>query len=186
MPEDKITIDAFKIITRAIAGEWSNLKVMVHHMAQLLVGALDIKACSVLLLNRESNELERAASFGLSLTFLGKGPVSAEKSVAATMKGETIVIRDVHRDSQLQYPDETLKEGIGAVVSVPIPYLNEIIGILRLYQRQAWDISERDVDSLRVLTGLMGVAIMHTRYLNGLQAIGGVLREYPREWISPR
>jgi len=185
MPEDKISIDAFKIITRAIAEEWSNLKAMVYHMTQLLVGALDIKGCSILLLNRESNELERAASFGLSLAFLEKGPVMAEKSVARTMEGETIIIRDVGRDKQLQYPDETLKEGIGAVVSVPIPYLNETIGVLRLYHRQVWDISERDVDSLRALAGLMGVAIMHTRYLNGLQCINEVLCEYPREWISP-
>jgi len=184
--EDKMNIDAFKIITGAIAEEWSNLTAMVNHMTQLLVGALDIKGCSILLLDKESNELERVASFGLSLTFLEKGPIKAGKSAARAMQGETSIIRDVSRDKQLQYPEETLREGIGAVVSVPIPYLNDIIGVLRLYHRQAWDISDRDVDSLRVLAGLIGIAVMHTRYLNGLQSITETLGEYPPEWILPR
>ena len=180
--EDKISIDTFKIIARAIAESY-NLRTMLNHMTQLLVGALSIKGCSILLLEKELNELERVATFGLSLAFLEKGPVRADRSAAKAMRGEAIVIRDVSQYTQLQYPKETLKEGIGAMVSIPIPYLNEIMGVLRLYHYQTWDISERDVDTLGVLAELIGIAIMHTRYLNGLQSISETLGEFPRECI---
>ena len=184
--EDKMNMEAFEIITLAIAAESNSLEAMVNHLTQLLVGALDIKGCSMFLLDKESNELERVATFGLSLAFVDKGPVMAGESVARDMKGETVIIRDVSQDNQLQYPKETLREGIGAIVSVPIIYLKEIIGVLRLYHRQGWDISEKDLDAIRILAGLIGVAVMHTRYLNGLQSIAETLGDYPQDWITPR
>ena len=43
--EDKMNMDAFEVITLAIAAESNSLEAMVNHMTQLLVGTLDIKGC---------------------------------------------------------------------------------------------------------------------------------------------
>ena len=138
--QDQISIDIFKVIARAMS-QSSNLDIMANHMVQLLVAALDIKACTIFALNPETDELEILASVGLSLEYLDKGPIMADKSIVGTLKGESIVIRDVAGSDRLQYPEEAAREGIGAMVSVPILFSGTAIGVLRLYHREVWDIS---------------------------------------------
>ena len=64
--EEKIDIDIFKVVFRAIAKS-DNLEIMANHLTQLLVAALEIKGCTLFALNSETEELEVLASFGLSM-----------------------------------------------------------------------------------------------------------------------
>ena len=48
--------------------------------------ALDVKGCTVFLINRQTDELEIAGSYGLSQEYLDKGPISALASIAASFK----------------------------------------------------------------------------------------------------
>ena len=154
---DKINIDVFKVVTKAIA-ESDNVDIMANHLAQLLVGALGIKACTIFALNLDTTELEVLGSFGLSINYMSKGPVLATKSVGAALRGKAMVIRDVNKTDKLQYPEEAKKEGIGAMVSLPIMFYGEPIGALRLYHHEEWDISKRDLDSLQLLAENIGLA----------------------------
>ncbi|MCK5420271.1 MAG: GAF domain-containing protein, partial [Desulfobacterales bacterium] len=168
--EEKIDIDIFKVVFRAIA-ESDNLEIMANHLTQLLVAALDIKGCTLFALNQESEELEVFASFGLSMKYLHKGPLLTGKSIGATLKKKTIVIRDVNKTDLLQYPDDAKNEGIGAIISVPIIFNSNAIGALRLYHHDAWEISDKDIDSLLVLAENIGLAMTYTRLLNAIQTI---------------
>ncbi|MBW1782356.1 MAG: GAF domain-containing protein [Deltaproteobacteria bacterium] len=177
---DKITIDVFKVVAKSIA-ESDDLGIMLNHLAQLLVAALEIKGCSIFVLNPESEELERLASFGLSTGYLSKGPLKADKSVGCTLRGEPVIIRDVTQSDRLQYPAAAINEGVAAIVSMPIFFLQEVIGVLRLYHHEPWDISDRDVDSLLILGENIGLAMMFTRLVNSVQSIKEAVRELPME-----
>ena len=177
--EEKINIDIYKVVFRAIA-ESDNLEIMANHLTQLLVVALEIKGCTLFALNPETQELEILASFGLSMKYLNKGPLLTGKSIGATLKREPIVIRDVKKTDRLQYPDDAKNEGIGAIISVPIIFSKNAIGALRLYQHNAWEISEKDIDSLLVLAENIGLAMTYTRLLNALKTI-----RYAVEDIQP-
>ncbi len=168
--EEKIDIDIFKVVFRAIA-ESDSLEIMTNHLTQLLVAALDIKGCTLFALNQESEELEVLASFGLSMKYLHKGPLLTGKSIGATLKKKPIVIRDVNKTDLLQYPDDAKNEGIGAIISIPIIFNSNAIGALRLYHHDAWEISEKDIDSLLVLAENIGLAMTYTRLLNAIQTI---------------
>ena len=168
--EEKIDIDIFKVVFRAIA-ESDSLEIMTNHLTQFLVAALDIKGCTLFALNQESQELEVLASFGLSMKYLHKGPLLTGKSIGATLKKKPIVIRDVNKTDLLQYPDDAKNEGIGAIISVPIIFNSNAIGALRLYHHDAWEISEKDIDSLLVLAENIGLAMTYTRLLNAIQTI---------------
>lgn len=170
----KITIDTFKTVTKAIAKS-DNLDLMTNHLAQLLVAALDIKGCTIFILNPETRELEILASFGLSPKYLSKGPLLADKSIAANLKGEPVIVSDVSKDKTIQYPEEAKKEGIAAILSIPIVFSNETLGALRLYHREVWHISERDVDSLHLLAENIGLAMTYTRLLNAVHSITEVI-----------
>ncbi|UCF91944.1 MAG: GAF domain-containing protein [Desulfobacterales bacterium] len=183
--EEKIDIDVFKVVFRAIAHS-DNLEIMATHLTQLLVGALEIKGCSIFALNPETEELEPLASFGLSISYMNKGPLLSDKSIAETFAGKPTVIRDVSNTDRLQYPEDAKKEGIGAIVSLPINFYDKVIGALRLYHRQIWDISERDIDSLLLLADNVGLAMMYTRVLNALQNIKDTVNDIHTIWLLPR
>ena len=177
--EEKIDIDIYKVVFRAIA-ESDNLEIMANHLTQLLVAALEIKGCTLFALNPKTEELEILASSGLSMKYLNKGPLLTEKSIGATSKRQPIVIRDVKTTDRLQYPEDAKNEGIGAIISVPIIFNNRAIGALRLYHYDAWEISEKDVDSLLVLAENIGLAMTYTELLNAIKTI-----RYTLEDIEP-
>ena len=180
--EDKINIDIFKIVTRAIA-ESDNLGIMANHLAQLLVGVLQIKACTIFALNMEAEELEVLGSFGLSIRYMNKGPILADKSIGCTLRGESVVIKDVTETDLLQYPEDAKEEGIGSIVSIAITFYGESIGALRLYHSDVWNISERDLDSLQLLGENIGLAMMYTRLLNTLQTVRCAVNELPTDLV---
>ena len=180
--EEKIDIELFKLVFRAIAHS-DNLEIMANHLTQLLVAALEIKGCSIFALNPDLDELEVLASFGMSVAYLQKGPILSDKSIADTFRGKSVVIPDVSSTDRLQYPQDAIGEGIGAIVSVPIKFYGNVIGALRLYHSQVWNISNRDVDSLLVLAENIGLAMTFTRVLTALKKVRYTVNDIHRIWL---
>ena len=181
--EDRIDVEIFKIVSRAIAAS-DNLEIMMHHLSQLLVAALEIKGCTIFVLNPTTKELERLTSFGLSATYLSKGPVLSDKSVSSALSGTPVIIQDIGKDNRLQYPTEAREEGIAAMLSIPVRFAGDTLGVLRLYHHEVWDISERDCESLLILAEHIGLSLQYTRLLNAVQtvsdAIEGLAPKSPR------
>ena len=130
--EEKIDIDLFKVVFKAMA-QSDNLEIMANHLTQLLVATLEMKGCTIFVINPETEELEVLASFGLSMSYVHKGPILKDKSIAGTLEEKPIIIRDINKTDRLQYPEDAKKEGIGAIVSIPIKFYDNVIGALRLY-----------------------------------------------------
>ena len=183
--EDKIDIDILKVVSRAIA-ESNNLVVMSNHLTQLLVGTLGIKGCAIFVLNPETKELEALASFGLSIDYMTKGPILPDKSIGSVLSKEPVIIRDILNADRLQYPEDAQKEGIGAIASIPIMLYGQPVGELRLYHHEPWDISERDLDSLLLLSEIVGLAMVYTRNLNVLQSIKGAMDDVHPIWLKDK
>ena len=172
--ETKIGMEIFKAVTKAISHS-EDLDVMSNHLTQILVSTLDVKGCAIFVHNPVSEELEILASFGLSAKYMTKGPLSAPKSINETFRGKPVIIPDVTSDNKLQYPDEAKKEGIAAIISLPIEFMNEIIGVLRLYHYESWDISDQDLDSLAILANMIGLAMTYTRFRNAVFSIAEII-----------
>ena len=105
-----------------------------------------------------------------------------DKSIGAILVGEPIVIRDINKSDRLQYPDDARKEGIGAIVSIPIKFYDKAIGALRLYHHEVWDISKKDVDSLSVLSRNIGLAMSYTRMLKAVKKIRYTIDDVQSLW----
>ncbi len=183
--KDKIDIDVFKVVINAVT-ESDNLETMTAQLSQLLVGALEIKGATVFVLNPETEAIEALASFGLSPKYLNKGPVLLKKSIDTELRKEPIIISNIEKSDRLQYPQNAKQEGIKAIVSLPINYYGRMIGVLRLYHHDVWNISERDIDSLQVLAGNIGMAITYTRILNALQSVMDSVNDIHTVWLYPK
>jgi len=181
--EDRINMDIFKVVNRAIAAS-DNLEDMAIQLNQLLVGALGIKGSTIFVLNPATEELEALASFGLSINYMNKGPILVKKSLDHQLRGEPVVIRDVTKSDRLQYPEDAQKEGINAIVSLPISLHGKLIGVLRLYHYEKWDVSERDLDSLMIFTENIGLALMYTRLLQAFKSVKETVDEVHPIWLD--
>ncbi|MDJ0828941.1 MAG: GAF domain-containing protein [Desulfobacterales bacterium] len=181
--EDKISIQIFKLISRAIT-ESEDFQDMATRITQLAVGALDIKGCTIFILDPETDELEPLGSSGLSIDYLNKGPVLVNQSIGNRLKEESVVISDVNQSDQLQYPEYAQKEGIEAIISIPIKLHSRFIGVLRLYHYETWQISEQDLDSLNLFAENIGLAMMYTRLKNVLISIKHTIGDIHPVWLN--
>jgi transcriptional regulator with GAF, ATPase, and Fis domain len=181
--EDRINIDIFKVVTRAIA-ESDHLEIMAKHLMQLLVDALEIKGATIFATNEETKELEVLGSFGLSIRYMNKGPVFINRSIRSVEKRKAVVVKDVKNSDLLQYSADALQEGIGAIVSVPISFSGRVIGVLRLYHHDQWNISDRDLDSLFVLAEIIGLAMMYARMRYAIHQVKDIVGDVHEAWLA--
>ncbi len=181
--EDRIDIDIYKVVTRAIASS-DDLEDMAAQLTHLLTGALGIKGSTIFVLNPDTEELEALASFGLSINYMNKGPVLVKKSLDHQLRAEPVVIRDVATSDRLQYPKDAQKEGIRAIISLPVKLQGKLIGVLRLYHHEKWDVSERDLDSLMIFTENIGLALMYIRLLQAIKTVKQTVGEIHPIWLK--
>lgn len=131
--------------------------------------ALDVKGCALFLINRKTDELELASSFGLSDEYLNKGPVSALKSIAQSLEEGPVAIYDTADDPRLQYPDEAKKEGIASILAVPIVMGGKLLGAMRIYTAEHWEFSLEDVNFVQAMAQMAGMALEMARHYKGLK-----------------
>lgn len=138
--------------------------------------SLGAKGCSLFLINRKTDELELAASYGLGDEYLTKGPVSAMRSIAESLEDGPVAIYDVMDDPRIQYPNEARKEGIASILSLPIVVGGHLLGAMRVYTAEPWEFTLEDVNFVQSLAQIAGLAISMARYSRGLKSSIDVLK----------
>lgn len=138
--------------------------------------AMGVKGCALFLVDKKSNELKLAGAYGLSDEYLNKGPLSALKSINASLKDGPVAIYDVSDDPRIQYPDAAKKEGIASIMSVPIVIHNNVIGVFRIYTSEPWEFALEDVNFIQAVAQIAGMAIENCRHAKGLKASIEILK----------
>jgi response regulator RpfG family c-di-GMP phosphodiesterase len=120
---------------------------VLRTVAETAVRITAAKGCSIRLLNRERSELTAAASYGLSLDYLSKGPVRLSESAIdrEALEGRTVAVLDVRHDPRIRYREESASEGLVSLLCLPLRRANEAFGVLRVYSgaRHQWSPRER-------------------------------------------
>ena len=175
MNKQLINYETLLNITKAISHSRDPEEVVLMTVESIKT-ALDVKGCALFLINRKTDELELGASYGLSDEYLNKGPVSALRSIAQSLKDGPVAIYDVKDDPRIQYPKEAEKEGIASILSVPIVGGGKIIGVMRVYTSEHWEFTLEDVNFVQALAQMAGMAINMCRYTKGLKSSIDVLK----------
>jgi len=181
--ENKIDMELFKVIKGAMRSS-SDLEDMGNTLVQLLTGAMGIKGCTLFAANPDKKELEILTTFGLSSNYLGKGAISSQKSITAIYHQKPMVIVDTSDTDLLQYPEDAHREGIKSIISLPVVFSGKVIGALRLYNHQSWEVSEQDIETLMLFADHVGMAMMYTRLLNAFLQIKQTVQEVHDIWIE--
>ena len=168
----KLLKDFSKTINSSLNGT-EVLKMITENFTK----ALNVKACSVFLLSRDLNILKLRASHGLGEAYLNKVTLDADKSIAETLSGKSVMIYDVTKDSRVQYPKEAKKEGIASILSVPITVMGKTIGVLRIYTSKPYEFSEDEREFISDLTNMGAVAIDNALYFRSFKDVCALINK---------
>ena len=88
--------------------------------------------------------------------------LAKDKSIAKTLKGETILIPDAAQDKNIYNPTAHQQEGIVTILSVPIKSGRSVSGVLRLYFSASKDFYKDEIMLINAFALQAGLAIQNT------------------------
>ncbi len=147
------------------------LEQVLQSIVTSITEAMQVKACALRLLDERTGQLQLSAVYGLSDSYLAKGPVDIEHSPvdSEALCGSPVIIQDVAADSRFQYPQEAKREGIVSVLCVPLEVHGRAIGVMRVYSSEPCVYHEDDVQFLTVLASLSALAIENASLYDNLK-----------------
>jgi signal transduction protein with GAF and PtsI domain len=175
MRKPKTNYETLIRITKAIP-KLRDPKEIVSNTVEGVTNALGAKGCALFLFSPMTHELKLAGSYGLSQEYLDKGPVSALRSIASSIKdGTPEAVYDVTDDPRIQYPEAAKKEGIASILSVPILIGEKTIGCMRVYTSEPWEFILDDVNFVQAVAQIVGMALemcrMHQGYKDSIEIL---------------
>ena len=178
-PEKQFHLRHFKAISMAIS-QYEDLDVLLNHFVEGLCMTFAVKAASVLLYDELEAQLFRVASHGISQAYLAKGPLFMDAPDEAFVQGKPVFIDDMTGDPRVQYGDAAKAEGIVAMLSFPIKCRSTVVGLIRCYHHAPIRLHEEDVDSIAVLSQLLGLVIENNGLKNFVNHVQSAVAGLPR------
>ena len=147
-------------ISRIIA-DTRHLDSVLDLIVKKLPEVMNLKACTIRLIESDTGRLKLKAAYGLSRAYLERGPLDDELATYFLLKGEPVVIPDATTDIHTLYHKEAATEGVGSVLAVPIAFKGEPIGILRLLTAEVRQFTAGDINFAMAVAEQSGVAIQN-------------------------
>jgi len=138
-------------------------------IARIVTVKTGLKGCSMMLIDEEKKHLIHTVTYGMSDEFLNKGVIMTDGILADVMQGKPVIITDVSNDPRIQYPTETLKEGIASELNVPLNLKDEFLGVMRLYTAKKQEFSENMIKLLMAIAELSAIAIDNAKTHDSLK-----------------
>jgi GAF domain-containing protein len=146
---------------------------VLNQILAAMVDTLGYKAASLRMLAPERGTLELAAAYGLSAEYLNKGEVDLAHSVMdqQVFAGQIVAIRDLPADPNVQYPEAAAREGLRAVLAVPLRLDNRTVGALRVYTGEVHVFAPEERAFLAGVANLAARAIASAELYNSFRTI---------------
>ena len=134
-------------------------------MVKTVTEALEAKGCSIMLLSADRKALLRTAAYGLSDQYLRKGPLSADKSVSQALEGKPVAILNAAEDERVQYREQAKQEGIASMLSAPILFKGDVVGVIRVYTAREHYFTRSQIHFVQEAANLGAIALERAKEL---------------------
>ena len=156
-------------------GKALNSTLQLQEVLDLIVTRLpetmDLKGCTIRLLDPGKGHLELMAASGLSRKYLDRGSIDDELGTHHALKGEPVVIYDAATDPRIDYQKEAAQEGIAGILAVPIVVKKRIIGVLRLLTESPRDFTDTEINFAMAVAEQGGIAIQNSISYNKINKL---------------
>lgn len=144
---------------------------VLDEIIQCVAGAMNVKACSLRILDSRKQRLILGASCGLSDGYVRKGPVLVDESGLdkKALAGETIWLKDAQTDADFQYSEKAVAEGIHSLLVVPLMVENKAVGVLRAYSAEIREFGADEIKFLEAVANLSAIALENARLHQALR-----------------
>lgn len=168
-------------VTRSVSSTL-DMEEVLNLIAQNAAEAMQVKACTIRLLDESGHRVKTIAAHGLSEQYLHKGPLDVQKSlfVHQALSGEPALISDISRDDRLQYPAEAMAEGIQSMLCVPLLVRGRAEGVLCVYSGEPSHFDQDDAEFLSALASEGASAIVNARAYQALELADRAKSEFVR------
>jgi sigma-B regulation protein RsbU (phosphoserine phosphatase) len=158
-------------LSTLVAGDFS-LQEVLDKLAEGAVQIIGAKACSIRLLDDQTNDLKMRSTYGLSEEYRNKGVVTKDDPViTAAFAGEAVLIDDMRDDGRIRFKEATNREGLVSQLTVAMQFRSHPIGVLRLYSPQPRDFTPADIVVARAVASQCAVAITNAKlYAEAIEA----------------
>lgn len=142
--------------------------------------SMNIKACSIRLLDERRKRLLMSAAAGLSRKYIQKGPVLIEESGLdrKALQGKKTWVKDARKDRDFQYTEEARKEGIKSVLVVPLRAGKKVIGVMRVYTKEIRPFSKGEIRFLEAVANLSAIALDNAQMHQSLRTSYDLMKAY--------
>jgi len=151
-------------ITGLMAGTM-DLQEILDKIAKLVAEVMQVKACSLRLLDENTGTLVIKAVHNLSQEYLSKGPVTVARSPIdeAALSGEIVYIEDLPTDPRTMYPQQAKEEGIVSGLVCGMIYRGKPVGAIRVYTGEPHAFSPFEESLLQAVSSQAAAAIVNAQ-----------------------
>ncbi len=160
--KERTYLRGFQEISRTISSTLAMNEVL-DLLVNTMVKIMNLKGCTIRLVNPRTNSMDLVASAGLSEKYLQKGMVALDKSITEALTGRPVAIYDASTDPRMQYPQEAREEGIASLLAIPMLVKGKVIGVMRLLTHEMRDFLMDEVEFACAVAELGGQAIVNAQ-----------------------
>jgi sigma-B regulation protein RsbU (phosphoserine phosphatase) len=124
---------------------------VLNNIVRTMAEVMQVKACSVRLLSPGGEELVMKATWGLSPSYLRKGPVIVAENAndQAALSGQIITIDDIRTNPLVRYREEARREGLVSSLAVGLIAKGKPLGTLHIYTAEPHTFTPEEVRLFR-------------------------------------
>ena len=154
------------------------LQVITREASQLMAARL----ASLLLLDESKEWLELRASHGAGPDYIARPRLSVAESLVGNVVRRRRPVQDENVQTSGRYQNVRLarQEGLVALLSVPLLFGGQVLGVLNVYKGEPHVFSNEEVRILAALAELSGIAIEKARLYERIVDVEELLRQNER------
>ncbi len=156
-----------------------NLDDALHVITREACVLMQAKMCSLMLLDESREWLDLRASYGASEAYVRKPRLSAGESTLGVVlrRRKPIQVENVQFSSRYQNVEVARREGLVALLSVPLVFSDQAIGTLSVYTGKPYSFSNEEIRILTALAELSAIAIEKARLYERVVDVEEQLRQ---------
>ena len=135
MTENFLELSAFALsrVIDLIYRDEEELSDILHFIVSLSAELMGAKGSTIRVLEHGTFDLKVVSAYGLSKKYLNSGAIDSGKSITEIMQGDIILINDFEKDPRIQNLEAARREGLSAVIGIPLTVNETTYAILRIY-----------------------------------------------------
>jgi len=143
---------------------------VLDNIVRTMAEVMQVKACSLRLLNPSGEELLVKAAHGLSPSYLRKGPVLVAENVhdREALAGKIIHTADMQTDPHVRYRAEARREGLVSSLSVGLLAKGKPLGTLHIYTAEPHTFTAEEVRLFRSVADQAALTIDNAQLVEEL------------------